>query len=146
MPMKYLLSDGSPLPRSMFQILIPNSQNSWCTNFHSFAILLDVMFDLFRLRCFFIFLFLIMEIGFCEMSRGGNRIEEGTLLPMFMFWAYCLSAYIFGGETYIYQLRWVYLVQIAFPDNPCRTTLDLLYQPRPDGREEEITFPISNRM
>jgi hypothetical protein len=48
-------------------------------------------------------------------------------------------------ETYIYQWQLGYLVRIASPDNPCRTTLDLTDQ-RCHDEEGRLTFPISNRM
>jgi len=92
-------TDNLPLPRSdltMISVLISHAQNRhWRRNFQTILILIlsfDFQFDFLRFWCIFFGGRIRRQIWICEPYRSRDGIEESTLLPVFVFRAYCLLA------------------------------------------------------
>ena len=102
---EFLPTSNLPLPRSdltMFAILISHAQNRhWRRNFQSILILIlilslsfDFQFGFLRFGCIFVGGRIRRQSWICEPYRSRDGIEEGTLLPVFVFRAYCLLAIV----------------------------------------------------
>ena len=100
-----MLTSNLPLPRSdltMISVLISHAQNRhWRRNFQSILIFililslsLDLQFDFLRFWCIFFTGRVRRQSWVCEPYRSRDGIQEGTLLPVFVFRAYCLLAIV----------------------------------------------------